>query len=79
MQVRTTISLKKSLLSKLKLRANAENRSISDCMNEILAVFFLPKKETGFKFQWTSVEGSAPPSIDVADRDQTHQFLDENK
>jgi len=81
-----TLHLPIPLYDHFKLRAQQRHRSVeAELLDAVVAA--APRSVTGsverkqpdrpFRLDWVTVEGSAPPEVDPADRDLLYEYLEE--
>jgi len=69
--MRTTLDIDDALLSEAKRRAADKGTTLTAFVEHALAAALAGRAETGprYRLAWKTHRGSAPPSVDVADRD----------
>lgn len=69
--MRTTLDLDDDLLRAVKQRAAETGRTITSLVESALRELLRLESEppTGYRLQWTIVEGGAQPGVDLTDRD----------
>ncbi len=77
--MKTTLDLDDALLIEAKHRANLAGSTLKAFVEEALRARLLPSRETAnpFKLSLPVVEGTAPSVVDIADRRQLYDFMDE--
>jgi hypothetical protein len=76
--VKTTIELDDGLLRQAKSEAARTGVSLKSLIEDALRARLLPRptRRQRFRLQVPVVEGSAPPAIDVADRDALYDLME---
>lgn len=78
--MKTTLDLDDDLLLEAKRRASLANSTLKTFVEEALRARLLPSRETvkPFKLSLPVVEGTAPPTVDIADRRLLYDFMSES-
>lgn len=79
MPVKTTLNLDERLLARAKALALREGTTLTAIVEQSLRARLAPRARTGTpgEFDLPSVRGTAPPNVDIADRDALFDTLDD--
>ena len=76
--MKTTLNLNEEILKKAKSRAAENGITLTRFVEEALqAKLITAEGETGYKYRPVVVRGTAPPNVDIEDRDALYDFMDE--
>ncbi len=77
--MKTTLDLDDALLIEAKQRASLAGSTLKAFVEEALRARLLPRQEPSkpFKLSLPVVEGTAPPTVDIADRRRLYDFMSE--
>lgn len=80
MSVRTTLTLGDDVLRMAKKRASDEDRPLKDVINDALRLGLTLGDEAGtpYEFHLPTVKGRLLPAVDVTDRDQLFEVLEDS-
>ncbi|MBI4565969.1 MAG: type II toxin-antitoxin system VapB family antitoxin [Planctomycetes bacterium] len=77
----TTISIDSHLLQKAKRLAQESGKTLSELVEDALRLTVgrpsVPGR--GYRFRIVTVRGTAPPSIDLADRDRLYDAMENHR
>lgn len=76
--MRTTLDLDDGLLKAARRYAAEGGLSLTAVIEQALAGLLAPRVTRGkpYQFRWKTDKGRSAPKVDIADRDQLHDFLD---
>jgi hypothetical protein len=79
MAVKTTLNLDERLLARAKALALREGTTLTAIVEESLRARLAPRPRTGKpgEFDLPSVSGTAPPNVDITDREALFDVLDD--
>lgn len=76
--MRTTLNLESELLYEIKMRAAAEQKSLTRIFEEALRAYlaYFQKPAAPFKLNILTKKGRLMPGVDLADRDSLYQKME---
>jgi hypothetical protein len=76
--MKTTLDMDDDLLAQAKKRAAARGMTLKAFVEEALRARMLPRssKKRRFRMKLPVVEDTAPPAVDIADRDRLYDFME---
>ncbi|HKU41770.1 MAG TPA: DUF6364 family protein [Polyangiales bacterium] len=76
---KTTLNIDERLLARAKALALREGTTLTAIVEEALRARLAPrpKGDQAFEFSLPTVKGTAPPSVDIADREAVFDLLDD--
>jgi hypothetical protein len=79
MAVKTTLNLDERLLARAKALALREGTTLTAIVEQALQARLAPRSRRGSSGEFTlpTVKGTAPPHVDVADREALFDLLDD--
>jgi len=79
MSIRTTLTLDEDVLRMAKKRASDEDRPLKDVINDALRLGLTlgESADSAYEFHLPTVKGRVLPAVDLADRDQLFEALEE--
>jgi hypothetical protein len=79
MAVKTTLNLDERLLARAKALALREGTTLTAIVEQALQARLAPRSRRGSAGEFTlpTVKGTAPPNVDVADREALFDLLDD--
>jgi hypothetical protein len=79
--MKTTLNIDDRLLSRAKALAAREGTTLTALVEDALRARLSPRPRSthSFRLELPTVKGSAPPRIDIADRDALFDLLDEDR
>lgn len=81
MAVKTTLNLDERLLARAKALALREGTTLTALVEDSLRARLAPRSRSGTpgEFDLPTVKGTAPPNVDIADREALFDLLDEDR
>ncbi len=77
--MRTTLDIRDEILQKARQRAAETRTSLTRVIEQALHEFLEKKPEKAFRLEgWKVVRGRRVPRVDVADRDASHDFMNDD-
>jgi hypothetical protein len=79
--MKTTLDLQDELLSEAKARAARAGMTLRAFVEDALRAHMIPtvSADQAFKLELPVVTGRRPPAVDVADRRQLYDYLDDHR
>jgi predicted transcriptional regulator len=76
--MRTTLNIDDQLMARVKERAAASGRTITDVVEQALRAEVAGSRAQGaaFVLRWKAVSGKVLPGVDLADRDSLYQTME---
>ncbi len=76
--MKTTLSLNDQILRRAKTRAAREGISLTRFVEDALRTTLMDdgRKDPAFKLELKTVQGDAPPRVDISDREALYDVLD---
>jgi len=79
--MKTTLEIDDRLLARARRHASAHGMTLRAVVEEALRARFAPKPEARARYSFSPpiVRGSRPPAVDVADRNELYDLLDDRR
>jgi hypothetical protein len=79
MAVKTTLNIDERLLTRAKALALRERTTLTAIVEQALRARLAPRPKSGSPSEFTlpTVRGTAPPNVDIADREAVFDLLDD--
>lgn len=76
--MKTTLNLNDQILRRAKTRAAHEGLSLTRFVEDALRAKLMDgsRKDAAFKLELRTVQGDAPPKVDISDREALYDVLD---
>lgn len=75
--MRTTLDLDGALMREARKRAAAEGRTLTSLIEDAVRHFLVRNRtRKPYRLRWVTKRGTAPPSVDVADRKALYDLME---